>query len=36
MNEQIIVEKLPEGALSADCFRLHTVEAPTAESLEQV
>jgi hypothetical protein len=36
MNEQIIVEKLPKGALATDCFRLQRVPAPTAQSLEQV
>ena len=35
MNEQIIVERLPKDALSADCFRLQRVVAPTAASLKK-
>ena len=33
MNEQVIVESLPTGALQVDNFRLQRVPAPSAESL---
>ena len=35
MNEQVIVDKLPEDTLSVDCFRLQKLPAPTAESLDE-
>lgn len=35
MNEQVIVEELPNDTLSVDCFRLQSVPAPTAKSLDK-